>query len=230
MEYIIDAEPKYKNVDEKKFLEIKNKIKCGIPLTELERRTFLDFYIDICRKTLGEYLHVDVLNDPLVNRCDLAQNIIGKLLEENEDISVFPKESQNTFYPTCTGHSFLVCIIQDVPYLIDLTYRQFFLKERCTTNNYIIKDDQVLIAPDPGFFMMNYCDGDQVAGDLIVDGYVKLDKDTAKKYGDSFYYTKTGHRDFFEMSGDMYLRILLKENHKYAVDDERFQEMYGKVI
>ncbi len=230
MEYIIDAQPKYKNVDKKTFIKIRNKIKSGISLTDLERRSFLDFYVDMSRKILGQYLHVDILNDPLINRCDLAQNVIGKLLEQNENIYVFPKETQNTFYPTCTGHSFLVCIIQGVPYLIDLTYRQFFLKENCTLDKLIIKDNRVLLAPDPGFFVMNYIDGANVAKSIITDGYVKLNEEVAKKYGDSFYFTKTGYKDICDMPGDMYLRILLKENYKYAVDDERFYQMYGKVI
>ncbi len=230
MEYIIDAEPKYNNVDEEIFLKINYKIKSGILLTDLERKTFLDYYVFISRKILERYLDIDILKDPLVNRCDLAQNIMGKLLEQNENISVFPKETQNTFYPTCTGHSFLVCIIQDVPYLIDLTYRQFYLKENCTIKNFIIKENQVLKSPDPGFFMMNYLNGIDIAQDIIINGYIELNKDVAKKYGDSFYLTKTGYREISNISGNMYLDILLKENHKYAVDDEQFFQMYGKVM
>ncbi len=230
MEYIIDAEPEYKNVDKKIFLKINNKIKSGIVLTDLERRIFLAFYVDICREILEKYLHVDILKNPLLNRCDLAQHLMGKLLEKNKRIRVLPKETQDTFYPTCLGHSFLVCVIQDVPYLIDLTYRQFFLKENCTIKNFYIKDNQVLKTPDPGFFMINYIDGAEVAKSIIVDGYIELNADVAKKYGDSFYFTKTGYRDICQMPGSMYLRILLKENHQYAVDDERFYQMYGRVM
>lgn len=230
MEYIINAKPKYKNVDKEKILEIKSKLKSEILLTDLERSVFLDFYVDVSRKALSEYLNVDILNDPLINRCDLAQNIIGKLLEQNEGVYVFPKETQDTFYPTCTGHSFLVCIIQKNAYLIDLTYRQFFVKENCSVNNFIVKDDQVLKAPDPGFFMMDYIGGEDIAQSIIADGYIELNADVAKKYGDSFYFTKTGYKEICEIPSNMYLKSLLKENHKYAVDDEQFYQMYGKVM
>jgi len=231
MEFIIEAEPKYKNVDKKQFLEIDNKIKSGILLTDSERNTFLDFYVDLGRRILEEYLHVDILKDSLLNRCDLAQNIMGKLLERNEKICVYPKETQNTFYPTYRGHSFLICIIQDIPYLIDLTYRQFFLRENCTFNNYIMQDNQVLVTPDPGFFMVHAIDGgEDIAKSIIVDGYVKLDEETAKKYGDSFYFAQTGSGEISDIPGSIYLKVLLKENHKYSVDDEKFQEVYGRVI
>ena len=58
------------------------------------------------------------------------------------------------------------------------------------------------------------------------NGYVKLNEETAKIYGDSFYYAKTGYMDYSNISGDIYLNKLIKENYKYADSDDTFNEMY----
>lgn len=229
MEYIIDAKPKLKKIEMQSFLQVKNKIEHNIQLLPSERELFLNYYIQKSRTILSEYLQVDITDDPLVNTCDLAQHIIGKQLESNKNILVFPKESQKVFYPTCIGHSFLICIIQGFPYLIDLTYRQFFLKENCSEENFIYLNNKTLKTPEPGFFMMKDDTSIKIAKKIIENGFIELNLLTAKKYGDSFYFTKTGDSNLFDIHGNIYLNSLMKENHYYAVDDEKFKEMYGKV-
>lgn len=230
MEYIIDAKPEIKNIDMDVFLLIKNKIEKNVLLTSKEREIFLDYYISNSRDILSKYLNIDIMLDPLTNRCDLAQHIIGKMLTRNKNVVVFPKETQNIFYPTCKGHSFLVCLIQDIPYLIDLTYRQFFLKENCNESNYLILNNKIIKTPDPGFFIVKDSDASKVASKIISNGYVELNPSVAKIYGDAFYYTKTGDKETFNISAQIYFKNLVKENYDYAIDDSRFEEMYGKVI
>lgn len=106
------------------FLKVKNKIEHNTQLLPSERELFLNYYIQKSRTILSEYLQVDITDDSLVNTCNLAQHIIGKQLESNKNILVFPKESQNVLYSTCIGSYFLICIIQGFPYLLDLTYRR----------------------------------------------------------------------------------------------------------
>jgi len=230
MEYIIESCPKVKKIELEAFSQISEKVNKNIYLTRKERNVFLDYYVSMARNILAQYLQVDITSDSLVNRCDLAQHIIGKLLEKNENILVFPKESQDVFYPTCKGHSFLVCILQNVPYLIDLTYRQFFLRENCLEEKFIKINDMVLKTPDPGFFVLRDNDSKEMAKKLISDGYVELNGEVAKKYGDSFYFTKTGDGHYVDISWKIYFDSLMKENYDYAVDDDRFFELYGKVM
>lgn len=230
MEFIIDTKPARKQIDEIKYQELNDKLISNENLTDEEKEVFLDYFVSSTRTILEEYLGIDITLDPLINRCDLAQHIIGKILETNGGVTVYPKESQKVFVPTCTGHSFLICIIQDIPYLIDLTYRQFFLKENCNKERLLIHDNMILRTPDPGFYMVADPYGKSYAEKIISDGYIKLSADVAKKYGDSFYFTKTGRGGYSDISGNIFLNSLLKENHEYAVSDERFNEMYGKVM
>lgn len=230
MEYIINQKPKQKIIDQTRINEINEKIESNVILTPLERELFLQYYIELSRQKLADYLDIDITENPLINRCDLAQHIVGKLLENNNQIQVYPKESQNVFYPTCKGHSFLICIIQNVPYLVDITYRQFFLKQNCSKENYFIKNNKVLIAPDPGFFMINDEESFQIANALVADGYIELTDLVAKKYGDSFYFTKTGDYNYSDIPGHIYLKNMITENYDYAVNDQKFVEMYGNVM
>lgn len=107
MEYIIDAVPIRKkiNMDDVNF--IKDKIKNNIIINDNEINILLDYYIELSLKIVEQDLNEDLTNNPLNNKCDLFQYIIGKLMEK-DNIVVFPKESQNVFYPSCTGHSFLI--------------------------------------------------------------------------------------------------------------------------
>lgn len=230
MEYIIDAKPEIRDIDKEKFFKVKEKIEEDKNVTKEEMSLFLDYYVKESREVLSKYLNVNILEDPLINRCDLAQYITGKLLESVKNVSVFPKESQNVFSNTCMGHSFLVCMIQDIPYLIDLTYRQFFVKERCLESEFIYFNNMTLKTPCPGYFAIQDKEGEKVAREIISKGYIELNDNVAKKYGDSFYFTKTGYRENFNMPGEVYLNGLIAQNSKYAVNDERFLEMYGKVI
>lgn len=226
MEYIIQNKPIIKNANN--IENLIQKLKLNIQLTNSEKELILDYYVNKGRSILGNYLNIDISEDPLTNRCDLAEHIIGKLLEK-DGITVYPKETQEIINSTCVGHSFVISIIQDTPYLIDLTYRQFFLKENCNKENYFIKDDKIIKTPSPGYFMLDE-EGLDISKKIIEQGYIELNNSVAKKYCDSFYYTKTGINDYSNITGSIYLKALLKENTNYAVDDERFTEMYGKVI
>lgn len=225
MEYIIDAEPIRKEINIDEVNIIKDKVKNSIRLIDDEIYKLLDYYIELSLKIIEQDLNRDLTSEPLTNKCDLFQYVIGKLMEK-DNIVVFPKESQNVFYPFCTGHSFLVTDIQGKKFIVDPSFRQFLTKESCDINNYVTINDMVVKAPAPGFFMVKSEKGKKIARLLTQNGYIELNRETAKIYGDSFYYTKTGYIDYAEISADIYLNMLLKENTKYADSDDTFNEMY----
>ena len=225
MEYIIDVVPIRKNIDLKEINIIKEKIKNNVIINNSEISKLLDYYIETALMIVEKDLNEDLTNNPLNNKCDLFQYIIGKLMEK-DNIVVFPKESQNVFYPTCIGHSFLIVNIQGKCFIVDPSFRQFLTKESCDIKNFNTINDMVVKAPAPGFFMIRSEEGKELAKILIQNGFIMLNEEIAKIYGDSFYYTKTGYLDYSDIPADIYLNMLLKENTKYADSDDTFNEMY----
>ena len=124
MEYIIDAVPIRKKINMDEINIIKEKIKNNVIINNNEISKLLDYYIEISLIIVEKYLNEDLTNNPLTNKCDLFQYIIGKLMEK-DNIVVYPKESQNIFYPSCTGHSFLIVNIQGKYFIVDPSFRQF---------------------------------------------------------------------------------------------------------
>lgn len=73
-------------------------------------------------------------------------------------------------------------------YLIDATFRQFFLREECSISKRFIKDKRFgnKVSPIEGYWCINIPSGKQFAHDILKDGFVELTLETAKIYGDSF--------------------------------------------
>lgn len=225
MEYILNTKPIIKEVDKLRFFAIKNKIKENANLSNEEIELFLDFYVASVRETLQKGLNIDIENDPLINRCDLAQKLIGTSLEK-AGVTVYPQETQETINKTVVGHSFLVAFFNDMKdaYLVDLTYRQLFIKENCDIDRLMVADDMIVRTPDPGFFVSQSEELIETASNILEKGYIKLDERAAKHYGDSFYFTKTGRDPYSNISGSAYLNAFLTYNKRYSLSDERFKE------
>ena len=75
--------------------------------------------------------------------------------------------------------------VVDKTYLIDSTYRQFFSTIRCNEGRYYIEEENtnLKVAPDPGYFVTDI----NFAKTLMKDGYIELNSENAKKYGEPFY-------------------------------------------
>lgn len=229
MEYICTNSPKRKNISDELFNSIRVKIENNIPVTDEEINIFLSYEVDKCRSSLSEYLNVDIETDSLTNRCDLAQRIVGMTLGRVNNVLVYPKETQNVIDPNVQGHSFSVCVINEKEYLIDLTFRQFFDKEKCVDDAFFIMDDKVLLAPMPGYFLNMSDENFAMSGKIIEDGFIRLDEKVAKTYCDSFYYTKQGKREYSNIPGSVYLKSLVYPNFEYVQDDKTFEENYGSI-
>ena len=112
MEYIIDAVPIRKNIDLKEINIIKDKIKNNIIINNSEISKLLDYYIETSLMIVEKDLNEDLTNNPLTNKCDLFQYIIGKLMEK-DNIVVFPKESQIYFILVALGILFSLQIFRE---------------------------------------------------------------------------------------------------------------------
>lgn len=229
--FINESYPTKTYVEENIINEIKTKITFDIELTLEEENILLDYLITKCWEDIENYFNIDTTSNPLTNKCDYAQKVLGKSLE-NLGITVYPKETGETIMPHVIGHSFLIVKFSNHSYIVAPTYRQFLTLNGCNPKNFIIYNNRILKTPDPGLFIIQSEQGKRLADTLVAKGYITLSEENAKLYCDSFYYTnqgtylENGKIPISNIDGSIYLNSLLKENHKYATSDERFNKLY----
>ena len=99
-----------------------------------------------------------------------------------------PFEVQNILDCDVHGHSILILEDEEEIYLIDPSYSQFFLKENCHEDKYLINQEKqmVLLTPDPGYYYLNNPHHINIARRIMEKGFIKLNQNTAKVYFDSF--------------------------------------------
>lgn len=156
----------------------------------------------------------DIKASALVNKCDYASNIMSLLLdEENIDYSI--KNTVDILGNDVLGHQFVVVYLDDNSYIVDLTYLQFFIKDRCQANLFKEVEGVTIISPDPGYYYVDNKDMMDVAMSILQRGYVKLDEKSAKAYLDSFYLTRRGRRFDIDIKASTYLNALnMKDKNK----------------
>lgn len=229
--YITKAHPHKEYINGEIINKIIDKLNLNIEITKEEEQTLLTYNINDCWQNIENYFNIDITTNPLTNKCDYAQKILGKSLE-NIGLTIYPKETLKTISPKVIGHSFLIVKFPQNTYIVDPTYNQFLTKEGCNPNKFIIYNNQVLKTPDPGLFITQTNKGKNIAEDLITKGYIPLTEENAKIYCDSFYYTNqgtiliNGKIPISNIDGSIYLNSLLKENHTYSTSDDRFNELY----
>lgn len=229
--FMNDTIPLKKNINPIIIDNILNKLDTKQNITISEEHLLLDYLVTSCLENIENYFNIDTSKNPLTNKCDYAQKILGTSIS-NLGITVYPKETQETILPHVTGHSFLVVVLPNNSYIVDPTYNQFLTIEGCNPQNFIVYNNAILKTPDPGLFIMQTNEGRNLANNLVSNGYIPLTEENAKIYCDSFYYTNqgtnliNGKMPISPISGEIYLNSLLKENHRYSVSDERFNELY----
>ena len=195
MNKIIDFDINTKEEDKDRVLQIEELCKNNIPLNNDDINTLLSNLSYQVRKKIADYEGTDIQDYSYSYKCDLAQSMIYYYLE-NLNIKSNPVNT-NEVIEGVSGHSFIIANINTTEgekrYLIDPTYIQFFTKEKCSNNNFIIINDKVCVAPDPGYFVVNGNKNDIMATmSLLQDGYIEFTEEVAKAYGDSFFKTKQG--------------------------------------
>lgn len=174
-------------------LEIEEMCKSGIPLSMEAVDILLENLSYIVRKKIADYEGVDINDFSFYYKCDLAQSIIYYYLN-SIGINANPINT-NEVISGVIGHSFVIASLNTVLgeklFLIDPTYIQFFNKDNCNINKFVIIKNQVCITPDPGFFIVEN-HAEETIKHLLENGYTELTEEVAKAYGDSFFQTKQG--------------------------------------
>ena len=227
--YIIYQEPERKRIDNKKleialnhYNEIKNNgFKEG--LTDEEIKTLLDYSVENARKSFDN-LGINVKTNSLNGLCELGQALTIMPLE-NLGLEVTKNSASLCFnYPF--NHVFGTVTfpyqdnggVIDKTYLIDSTYRQFFSTMRCNEGRYYTEEENtnLKVAPDPGYFITDI----DFAKTLMKDGYIELTKETAIKYGSSFYKASIPLKELEKLDtkdNKDYYSLILLDNADYIV-------------
>ena len=219
MKYIMKSTPKTVNIDSKVIEELERKVESNTPLSIEEINLFLD---NICYLTRCKFTN-DFDNFSFEYKCDKAQAIITYYLTDL-GVETHPCMTQNVITNDIEGHSFIVARFNVngtlTPYLIDPTYRQFFIDEKC---EYLIHNGMILKTPSPGYFIKD--EDKSKIEKLLIDGYHILDENMARIYGDSFYNTKTGYtkKDFKSINGSIYLNSFTKGHEPLSKTKEELE-------
>ena len=217
------------NVDLDIISDIENKCIHGDCLNFSEIDYFLNYVVYKTRSILSSMKKEDIMNYNYNFMCDTAQSIIARYFDE-VNITYKPVETQKAITNDIIGHSFLIADFlvsgKYISYIIDPTYNQFFSVNKCGENNFKVVNGVVLKTPDLGYFALKSDENIQnVVKRLLRNGYILLNEENAKIYGDLFYKTKTGNINYFnsklEMPGSIYIKGFRNSLAKltYTLDD-----------
>lgn len=201
--FILDSNPYFDALD-KRFV--------GKEIKDIPKEKFLDFIVWFVRTSLLS-THEDKSEGPidfnrlsLVNDCKLASNIT-QLLCNTLKIPCEVVKINAAFSDKCKlyggngFHYFCLVTLDDVKYIVDCTYRQFF-----TLGNNMIERLGVLGLNGcaPGAYMLMDYSRKRTAINILRDGFTVADDVNLKNYFDGFllsyrnglYYEKSGETDY----------------------------------
>lgn len=204
--FIIDTKPnmeeyselrlmKLANTEEKlrKVLEA-NKENKNQGITEQEAEEILKWTVQNARDELAKDRNLQ--EESLLGCCGFGQAITAQTLRNmglNPNVcNVNPTIGEDT-----GRHAFITVNIpvktsekvEDKMYLVDTTFRQFFLREEITNSRgEFIKDKEFgnKVAPMAGYWLLKMQGGRELAEEILSKGYIELTEENAKLYGDSF--------------------------------------------
>lgn len=189
MEKIINFDINEYVEDSDKILQIEELCKENIQIDTNDIEILLSNLSYLVRKNIADYEDISMKNYSFSFKCDLAQSMICYYLNDL-NIKCNPINTNEVINGVC-GHSLVLAYYGEKIYLIDPTYIQFFSKEKCDINKYVIIDDKICISPDPGYFVVRD-NKENIILPLLENGYIEFNEEVAKAYGDSFFQTKQG--------------------------------------
>ena len=207
---------------------IEEKLKNSLSISNDEINYFLSYLCFKVRELLSLKKSKNILDNKFTNQCDSAQSMIYNYLN-SLGVESIPVNTNEVIDSNVIGHSFIIACILDNYYLIDPTYNQFFELEKCLSSNKIVINGTVVKCPDPGYFVNDYSlENKEVIINLLRSGFMKIDYDNLRLYGDSLYKTKTGVSDANMgsefMFGSTYLKAFLKSKATLSLSSDELME------
>lgn len=200
MKFIIYSKPKIVEYDKEIISNIENKLKNKEALFEEEVYKILDYICYVTRCKISD----DIENDSFEHKDFEATSIINNYFKELNVITHNCNTKLN-IDSDVTNNNFLIVEINTtiynqnlkIPYIIDVTFRQFFTTQKCTYDYQVIKHNIVIRKQDPGYFISPY-DSEMISS-FLSDGYALFDPDLAYCYGNAFLKTKINEKITFHL-------------------------------
>ena len=209
--FIIETEPvfrKFTEIELMKLAVIEEKLKDSLyknknnnviteGISKKDAESLLAWVVQNARENFIAHSNISLKEESLLGFCGFGQGITAITLE---NMGLFPNllNANPTFSNQAGRHAFLTVEIpikqdngeiENTAYLVDTTYRQFFLRNE-VTNCYgeYIKDKRYggRVAPLAGYWILQMPNGKEFAAELLSKGFIELTEENAKIYGDSF--------------------------------------------
>lgn len=211
-EYIYDITDNVVEVDSDYIENIEEKIKNKEELQETE----INYYLSSLLYKLKLHLNKITKDDSYKGLCSYAQCALHYTLEKL-GVKHYMHRTLKTIDEGCTDHYFLIAEFdvmgQVKSYILDPTYKQFFVSETCYKNNDIVRV--------PGKYYLAHPEYKEHVLELLQNGYILITDDVIKMYGDSFYYSKIMPDGFdSELPLYVYKKLLRKEDGVIAKEED----------
>ena len=219
--FIIDTEPvlkKYTDINLMKLASIEEKLRKALDenieqntlnngIKESEAQSLLEWVVQNAREGLEKDSKIPFKDMDLLGNCGLGQGITGVTLQ-NMGLEPNINNTRPTFSNNAGRHAFVTVNIpikseegnvNNKLYLIDTTYRQFFLRDEFTTScGEYIKDKKFgnKVAPFAGYWVLKMENGRDFAQELLEKGFIEFTEENAKIYGDGFVLEEKERKDY----------------------------------
>lgn len=259
--FMIDTEPelkKYTDINLMKIASIEEKLKKALNenlkqetltdgIKENEAESLLEWVVQNAREGLEKTAKKSLKEISLLGYCGLGQGITGFTLQ-NMGLSPNINNVGTSFGEKAGRHAFLTVNIpimdedgkvNDKLYLVDTTYRQFFLRDEVTTScGEYIKDKKFgnKVAPFAGYWVLKMQNGRAFAEELLEKGFIEFSEENAKIYGDGFVLEEKERKDHTKVptkreletkiDGNTYISNVndLKKHEEIDYDKEELDE------
>lgn len=201
--YIIESTPDLLEVDKNKIKNVvdhlkivnennKNDLNDGITLEEAG--ILLEGVIQLARENLNKYLKGNIKIYDLTGACGFMQAFTLFPLHELglsvtiNNVSHFPGSKVRHAFGTTSIPIKENNEIYRKSYLIDGSYRQFFMTKRCIEGRFYNTDVNFKdrVGPDAGYYVCLTEEGRKFAKTLLKRGFIEWTEETAKIYGNGF--------------------------------------------
>jgi len=233
IEYVIDNDKKQEVLQrlEKVLTNIKNGVPDGISIEDANLILAADVQnARIGLSNGGNLNEIDFFKASLEGACGLSQAAtVLPLLELGAQVTI----NNICSLPDCDyKHAFATCTlpikdcnqIYEKQFLIDISYRQFFLAIICNKGRYYEGDIRFKnkTSPSAGYYVCQTSEGIRFAKELLTKGYVELTEDNARIYGTGFSMEKIS----LSTSPDAQQRIISHTGKEYidAINNKDLQQ------